>query len=70
MKRPFLQVMYKQIGTIFGTFFLLDHNVELFSVTFDTSVATLSIRVNTIMHILLVRGTTHLAAQTVDGEAK
>ena len=35
--------MYKQIGTISGTFFLLDDKVELFCVTFDMSGTTLSI---------------------------
>ena len=35
--------MYKQIGTIFWNSFVIDDNVELFWVTFDPSVATLSI---------------------------
>ena len=35
--------MYKPIGTIFGTLFVIDDNVELFWVTFDPSAATLSI---------------------------
>ena len=35
--------MYKQIGTILGNSFVIDDNVELFWVTFDQSVATLSI---------------------------
>ena len=39
----FLQIMYKQIGTILGNSFVIDDNVELFWVTFDQSVATLSI---------------------------
>ena len=38
-----LQTMYKQIGTIFWNSFVIDDNVELFWVTFDPSVATLSI---------------------------
>ena len=38
-----LQTMYKQIGTIFWNSFVIDDNLELFWVTFDPSVATLSI---------------------------
>ena len=57
MKRPLLQVMYKHIGTIFGTFFLLDDNMEIFCVTFDMSVATPS--TNT-LRILLIKATPDL----------
>ena len=42
-KTSVYKIMYKQIGTIFWNSFVIDDNVELFWVTFDPSVATLSI---------------------------
>ena len=42
--------MYKQIGTIFWNSFVIDDNMELFWVTFDPSVATLSISIHSGHH--------------------